>query len=161
MIDKREVLTLLRAKLDADLRSFTKSHGAAQAGATHEETRQEDPKDTRAIEATYLARGLAEQVESMREVAAVFSRLKVLDFGPDDPIAVTALVGLEYESGEESVYFLVPSAGGETLELGGTTIRTLTPGSPLGSVLIGRHVDDDVALKLPGKRLTARIAWTR
>jgi transcription elongation GreA/GreB family factor len=160
VIDKKEVLTLLRAKLDADLRSFTASQGAAQAGATHEETRQEDPKDTRAIEATYLARGLAERVEMIRDAVAVFSRLVPVDFDPEDPIAVTALVGLEHKSGEESVYFLVPSAGGETLVLDGTTIRTLTPGSPLGGVLIGKKVDDEVELNLPGKRLAARIAWT-
>ena len=47
-IDKRKVLNLLRAKLEADLRNFTTSQNAAQAGAVHEETRQEDPKDTRA-----------------------------------------------------------------------------------------------------------------
>ena len=75
-------------------------------------------------------------VELMQQVTAIFSRLEVVEFGPDDPIAITALVGLAHESGEESVYFLVPSAGGETLVLDGTTIRTLTPGSPLGSALI-------------------------
>jgi hypothetical protein len=159
MIDKRKVLELLRVKLDADLRSFTTSQGAAQEGATHEQTRQEDPKDTRAIEATYLARGLAERVELMRDAIAKFARLELVDFGPEDPIGLTALVGLEQEG--ESAYFLVPCAGGETLALDGTTIRTLTPASPMGRALIGKHVDDDVELGLPGKRRTARIAWTR
>ena len=161
MIDKREVLKLLRAKLEADLRSFTTSQGAAQDGATHEETRQEDPKDTRAIEATYLARGLAERVELMRGVIAAFSQLVLVEYGSDDPIGVTALVGLEQAGEGESAYFLVPSAGGETLTLDGTTIRTLTPASPMGRALIGKQVDDDVELGLPGKRRTARIAWTR
>ena len=161
MIDKKEVLSVLRAKLDADLRSFLTSQGAAQAGATHEQTRQEDPKDTRSIEATYLARGLAERVELAREVIAIFSQLKLVDFSPDDPIGVTALVGLEHESGKVPVYFLVPSAGGETLALDGATIRTLTPGSPLGSALIGKQVDDEIEWRLPGKQLVARIAWTR
>ena len=161
MIDKKEVLGLLRAKLDADLRSFLTSQGAAQASATHEETRQEDPKDTRSIEATYLARGLAERVELTREVITIFSRLRLVDFGPDDTIGVTALVGLEHEAGKERVYFLVPSAGGETLALDGATIRTLTPVSPLGRALIGKQVEDEVELNLPGKRVAARIAWTR
>jgi len=160
-IDKRKILKLLRAELDADLRNFAKSQSAAQAGATHDETRQEDPKDTRAIEATYLARGLAERVESMREAVAVFSRLEVVEFGPDDPIEVTSLVALEDESGGESIYFLVPCAGGETLVLDGTTIRTLTPGSPLGRALIGRRIDDEVQLDLPGRQLVATIVWTR
>jgi transcription elongation GreA/GreB family factor len=160
-IDKRALLELLRAKLEADLHNSAASQNAAQAGATHDETRQEDPKDTRAIEATYLARGLAERVERMRESVAVFARLEVADFGPEDPIAVTALVALEDESGAESIYFLVPYAAGETLELDGTTIRTLTPGSPLGRALIGKHVDDEVELELPARSLVATIAWTR
>lgn len=159
-IDKQELLNLLRARIEADLQSFTTSQTAAQSGATHAETRQEDPKDTRAIEATYLARGLAERVESMRTATAVLSRLELADFGPDDPIGVTALVALEGASGEQSIYFLVPFAAGEVLEAGGVTIRTLTPGSPLGQALIGRQVDDEVELSLPGRLLTATIAWT-
>jgi transcription elongation GreA/GreB family factor len=160
-IDKRALLELLRDKLEGDLHGSMASQSAAQAGATHDETRQEDPKDTRAIEATYLARGLAERVERMRESVAVFARLEVADFGPEDPIAVTALVALEDESGAESIYFLVPYAAGETLEFAGTTIRTLTPGSPLGRALIGKHVDDEVELELPARSLVATIAWTR
>ena len=81
-IDKRALLELLRDKLEGDLNGSMASQSAAQAGATHDETRQEDPKDTRAIEATYLARGLAERVERMRESVAVFARLEVADFGP-------------------------------------------------------------------------------
>ena len=161
MTDKRRVLDLLRAKLDGDLSSFTTSQEAAQTGATHEESRQEDPKDTRAIEATYLARGLAERVELLREAIAGLARLKLVDFGPEDPIALSALLGLEQESGGEALYFLVPDAGGETLELDGTTIRTLTPGSPLGRALMGKQVDDEIDLELPGKRLQLTIGWVR
>ena len=73
---------------------------------------------------------------------------------------LTALVALEDERDELSIYLLVPCAGGETLEVHGTTIRTLTPGSPLGQALIGRRVDDEVKLDLPGRRLVATIAWT-
>jgi len=160
-IDKRKLVSLLREKLDLDLRSFAASQSAAQSGATHEETRQEDPKDTRAIEATYLARGLTEQVELMHDAIAVFSRLEVADFGPGDPIAVTALVALEESTGEGSIYFLVPCVAGETLRLAGATIRTVTPRSPLGQALMGRHVDDEIDLQLPGRRLSATIAWTR
>jgi len=160
-IDKRELLNLLRARLEADLRSLEASQHAAQAGATHEESRQEDPKDTRAIEATYLARGLAERVEAMRDGIDLFSRLEVKTFGPEEPIGVTALVAIEDESNVESIYFLVPYQAGETLQLDGTTIRTLTPASPLGRALVGRRVDDEIELELPGKRLLATIAWAR
>ncbi len=160
-IDKGELLNLLRRKLASDLDAFLASQNAAQEGATHEESRQEDPKDTRAIEATYLARGMAERVELMHEAAAIFKRLAVRNFGPDDPIGVTALVGLDDERDGETVYFLVPCAAGETLEFCGYTIRTLTPGSPLGQALIGLRVDDDIELQLPGRRLVGTIGWVR
>jgi transcription elongation GreA/GreB family factor len=160
-IDKRKLLNLLRVKLEADLGNVTKSQNAVESGARHDEMRQEDPKDTRAIEATYLARGLAERVELMREAVAIVSRLEVKQFGPDDPIGSTALVALGDEDGVESIYFLVPRAAGETLKFDGMIIRALTPGSPLGRAMIGKRVDDEVELELPGKRLVAIIAWIR
>ena len=48
--------------MTCSMSALTASQKTVQSGAIHEETRQEDPKDTRAIEATYLARGLAERV---------------------------------------------------------------------------------------------------
>jgi len=156
---KQAAFDLLREKTEADLRKLSTSQTAAQEGATHEETRQEDPKDTRAIEAQYLARGLAERVEAMGVDVALLAGLKLKEFGPDDAIEVTALVGLEGPHGAEAIYLLVPCAGGETLEVDGRTIKTLTPVSPLGQALIGCYVDDDVTLELPGRRMDASISW--
>ena len=161
MIDKRRVLALLRARLDDSLRSFAASQGEVQAGAVHEETRQEDPKDTRAIEATYLARGLAERVELLQEAIGRIARFRLVAFGPAAPIDAGALVGLSEEDGSEAIYFIVPVAGGESLEVDGKTVKTLTPASPLGRALIGKQPDDEIELQLPGKRLLATIGWVR
>jgi transcription elongation GreA/GreB family factor len=95
----------------------------------------------------------------MRAAAAVLSRLAIVGFGPDDPIGVTALFGLEDETHDITIYFLVPCAAGETIELDGLAIRTLTPRSPLGQAVMGRHVDEEIALDLPGRRLVATVAW--
>lgn len=161
MIDKAQLIELLLRKLEADLRALTGSQTAAQTGATHVESRQEDPKDTRAIEATYLARGLAERVEAMRDSLAMISRLKLASFGDDDPVAVTALLSIEEASGTQSIYLLVPRAGGESLVLGGATVRTLTPISPLGKALLGKRAGDEITLELPGRQLIAEISWVR
>jgi transcription elongation GreA/GreB family factor len=161
VIDKRRVLALLRARLDDSLRSFAASQGEVQAGAVHEEARQEDPKDTRGIEASYLARGLAERVELLQEAIGRLARLHLAEFGPEDPIAPGALVGLSEEDGSEAVYFVVPVAGGERLDVDGATVRTLTPASPLGRALVGKERDDEIELQLPGKRLLATIDWVR
>ena len=148
-IDQPELLDRLRARVAANLESLTASQANVQSGAIHEEHRQEHPKDTRATEASYLARGLAERVESMRDMVAALAAVKIRDFAEDDPIALTALVALEQSEGARPLYFLVPSAGGETLEYDGETIHTVTPEAPVGRALIGQFVGDEIDLELP------------
>lgn len=157
MIDKRAIHRLLLERLESDLQSVESSQRSAQSGATHPEARQEDAKDTRAIEGQYLARGLAERVEALREAVARCRRMELASFGPDDPVATSALVALEDGEGIESHYFLTPWGGGESLTLGDVTVRTLTPTSPLGRALSGRLVDDEVEVALPGRTLSATI----
>jgi len=157
---KTALAEALRDRVTQELRTVRESQQAAQDGAIHEETRQEDPKDTRAIEAQYVARGLAERVEELQKTVAVLTHMRLDAFGADDPIDLTALVGLKNGDGEK-VYFLVPVAGGETLVLQGRTVQTLTPKSPLGLALSGKAVDDDVELDLPGRRVVATVDWVR
>ncbi len=148
-IDKQELLDQLRARVAANLESLTASQAAVQSGAIHEENRQEHPKDTRATEASYLARGLAERVENTLDMVAALAAVKIRNFAEDDPIALTALVALEQSEGARPVYFLVPRAGGETLEYEGETVHTVTPEAPVGRALIGQFVGDEIDLELP------------
>ena len=156
--DKTALAESLRARVAQELKTLYESQRAAQDGAIHEETRQEDPKDTRAIEAQYVARGLAERVEDLQKTVAVLAHMRLDAFGPDDPIDLSALVGLK-DGDAEKIYFLVPVAGGETLAIDGRTVQTLTPGSPLGLALCGRCVDDEIELDLPGRQITAAVDW--
>ena len=64
-LDKAALLTALRAQIAADLDALIASQKRAHEGATHEEARPESDKDTRATEASYVARGLAERVSSL------------------------------------------------------------------------------------------------
>ncbi len=157
--DKTALIEALREKLVDELSTVRESQQAAQDGAIHEETRQEDPKDTRAIEAQYVARGFAERVEDLQASLVVLSRIRLDTFGPEDPVGLSAVVGV-HDGDREKVYFIVPVAGGETLIAAGSKVLTLTPSSPLGTALCGKHVDDEIELDLPGRRLTATIDWT-
>lgn len=148
-IDKLKLLAQLRERVRAQLEALTQSQSAAQTGAVHEEARQEHPKDTRAIEQQYLARGLAERVESTMDTVAALDALDARTFGEDDPIAVGAIVTLEDADGTPSYYFLVPRGGGEALEHGAATIYTITPEAPIGQGLVGASLDDEVTLDLP------------
>jgi len=158
-IDKAHVLEALRARIADTLGSLTDSQKATQAGAVHEETRAEDPKDTRATEASYLARGLARRVAELKLGAARLGSLVPMAFGPEDSVALTALAGLEDEDGGASIVFLVPAGAGETVEVDGQAIRPITPGSPLGKALLGRFPGDEVEVELPGGVQLFRISW--
>lgn len=157
-LDKQALIAELRARVEGELRTARDSQRTAQEGATHEEARQEDPKDTRAIEGQYIARGLAERVEDLHVTRFALSGLRSVPFGEDDPIDVGALVGLR-DDGKEKVYLVVPVAGGELLLQSGVAVHTLTPMSPLGAALAGKYADDAIELHLPGRRLSAVVAW--
>jgi len=148
-IDKLKLLAQLRNMVNAQLDALRESQATVQSGAVHEEARSEHPKDTRAIEQQYLARGLAERVESTMDTVAALNAMDLRVFGEDDPIAVGAVVSLEDADGQRSFYFLVPLGGGEALEQGGKTIHAITPEAPVGRGLVGRITDDEVALDLP------------
>ena len=151
----------LRERLESTLASLLDSQRATQAGATHEEARPEHAKDTRATEASYLARGLARRVEDLRAEIAALASVDLRDFGDDDRVALSAIVELCEPDGAASFVWLVPVGGGEPLCAGGATIRCVTPRSPLGRSLLGREVGDEVVLDLPGGRRPVEIASIR
>ncbi|MBK7977812.1 MAG: GreA/GreB family elongation factor [Deltaproteobacteria bacterium] len=157
-IDKERVLAALRARVALTLADVETSQRAAHAGAIHEETRAEDPKDMRSTEASYLARGLALRV-GLRAEAQRLAVLALRPFGADDPIALSALAGLEDQDGSISVVFVVAGGGGEALDVDGVSIRPVTPGSPLGRALVGAEAGDSVEVDLPGGRRELTITW--
>lgn len=149
MVDKRQVIELLIAAVQADLETVSASQRSTQEGAVHEEAKAEDDKDTRAIESQYLARGLAQRVEELREALVKLETLKIRDFDEEDPIALSALVTVEDEEGEQTFYFLVPAAGGRKLEAGGEVVVVIAPSSPVGRALLGKKSGDAVAIRTP------------
>ncbi len=148
MVSKQDILERLRARVAADLASLIESQKRTQAGAVHEESRPEDDKDTRAIEASYLARGLAERVEKLQHASAALSALRLRNFGAEEPVAVGALVTLKTPQ-REVLYFVAPAAGGFRLEIDGTQITTVTPTAPLGKAMVGLSLDEEVEFESP------------
>ena len=148
--DKTLLLRALVERLGDELASIESSQRAAQQVAVHPETRQEDPKDTRAIEAGYLARGLAERAETLRHACAMLAAFELRDFGEDTPIASSALVTLENESeGRRLRVFLLPMADGEAIALNGGEVRPVSPASPLGRALVGRTAGESLEVRTP------------
>lgn len=150
MAAKARLLHELSARVAADLAVLVRQQHETQAGATHEESRAEHAKDTRATEQAYLARGLAQRVQQMRRTIALLTAIENRDFGPNDAIALMALVELrDVDESATQNWWLVPGAGGIELSDRGRTIRTLTPAAALGKALLGLRVGDAASLSTP------------
>ncbi len=149
VVDKQEVLDILRSLLEEDLEVIIASQLESQAGATHSENKAEGDKDMRATESSYLARGLAKRVGELRSSVSTLSTLRLREFGPESVAALTALVTVEDEEGDQLLYFIAPGGGGIVVEVGQQKISVVTPNSPVGMALIGRYVDDEVELRTP------------
>lgn len=151
MTDKRLILDALLGKLEAEASSLLATAEATISGATHAEARPENSKDTRALEASYLARGQAQRVEEINEL---ITRLRFLDlprYSDDDLVGSAALVEVEIDGDRRAHLFLVPAGGGHTVEVEGLTVQVITTGSPVGRGLLGKEVGDDFKLTIRGK----------
>ena len=149
-VTKIQVLESLRSEVAELLAKAIEAQRDVQRGATHEEARPENDKDTRALEAPYLARGLAERVAVLESANHELSKLQLRPFGSEDPVALGALVTLERcDDGDERRYFVVPAAGGMELQVEGQTITTVTPAAPVGRALIGSYLGDELQVRTP------------
>lgn len=154
--DKTELLQSLQTAVETDLKAALAAQADAQAGATHEQARPENSKDTRALEQSYLARGLAQRVGNVREALAALRHFVPRRFTDNDPIGLGAVVVVESEDGGTVVYWVTPAGGGYKLHQGEVLIRVVTRQAPLGRALLGKHVDDEVVIPATGRTVTIR-----
>lgn len=147
MPSKPQLRAALLARLEADLATARAAHDAALEGATHEEARPENDKDTRGLEQSYLARGLAQRVAEL-EVAV--GAVPAMTLAKPARVGVGALVTVEEESTERR--FFVAAHGGGVVLPGEVTV--VTPSAPIGRALLGRAIDDECEVVAGGKRRT-------
>jgi transcription elongation GreA/GreB family factor len=152
-VTKDALRTELVAQLAAQLATAQAAHAAAIEGATHAEAKPENDKDTRGLEQSYLARGQAQRVAELEAAVADTAKLTLRVFTERDPVAITAVVTVD-EDGVEHRFFLVPHGGGNVLA---GDIQVVTPTSPLGRALLGKRIDDELEIVLPGKTRSLSI----
>jgi transcription elongation GreA/GreB family factor len=146
--DKHTLLQELLSTLERTLHALELAHADATEAATHEEAKPENDKDTRAIEASYLARGQAARVEALhRGVVAV--KALVAQTGAAGLSVVSGSL-VEVEEDDTTLRFLLAPEGGGTKLSGG--VQVVTPGSPLGQALLGRQAGDGCEVSLGGRR---------
>ena len=145
-----ELLARLRVELD----QLEGAHRAALEGATHEESRPENSKDTRALEQSYLARGQALRVADARRAVADVAVMPVEGLAVDHAVVVGALVTTA-EDDDERLVWVAPHGGGAVLA--GGRVHVVTPQSPLGRALMGRSVGDACELTLAGRERVVEV----
>lgn len=147
-IDKKRLVSALRARLEEELALAADSQKRTQLAATHEESRPENDKDTRAIESSYLARGQARRVVEIGTALTRLGALELRSFDAESRVALSAVVELSHEEGR-SVCFLASAGGGLEVEVDGRTVQILTPESPIGRALVGQRCGDSFEVRTP------------
>jgi len=141
-MNKRALLDAFIAKLISDLDVLNQAAVSTYQGAIHADSKAEDQYDTRGLEASYLAGAQAKRVTELEELIKTYKYIDVKDFGPEDKISATALVGIR--SNDKLYYFLLmPKGGGLHLQFEGKNIQILTPQSPIGEILLGKKLHDE------------------
>lgn len=148
-MDKKALINLIIDKLEAERAALAEAAISTYEAATHEESEAEDQYDTRGLEASYLAGAQAKRVIDLDQFITYCKFFDAKPFGEDDPINAGALVELDHD-GKITWAFLLPKGGGMSVEFGGHTIQIVTPKSPLGDAIVGRHAGD-VALVDTGR----------
>jgi transcription elongation GreA/GreB family factor len=150
-MSKAEIIRHIISQLSLDLDVLFNAARKAHEAATHEENIPDNEYETLALEASYVAQGQANRAQEIRKSIAVYKQLKVKD-ADDDTIRLTSLVTLEDGEGRAKVVFIGPLEGGLKIEQKGKEIVVITPGSPMGSVLLGKGVGDSVELMVGNSR---------
>lgn len=154
MIDKTALRTELVAQLAEALAIAQAAHAAAVEGATSDEARPENDKDTRGLEQSYLARGQALRVAELEAAVKDTSAMALRVFTARERVALGALV-IADEAEAQHRFFLAPHGGGSVLA---GDVQVVTPSSPLGRALVGTREGDEIEVRLPGKLRSFVIA---
>jgi hypothetical protein len=160
-MNKQAIVSALLAQLEDEIARATDAANRTREGATHEEARPENDKDTRALEASYLARGQAQRVVDLESDRKRLAFMQLRKFDAQTPIDLSALIQLHDEDDTTRWYFLAIAGGGKRIEHEGQHIDVLTPEAPLGRALAGRVRGEDVQLRIGAKLRELSIAEVR
>lgn len=152
---KQGMVTALLERLETELATMRRAAKDAREAATHEEAKPENDKDTRALEASYLAGAQAARVRELEGAIKAISGMPILAL-EGKAIQASAIVVLEDDDEAKTTFFVAPFGGGTTIAAGGTSAQVVTPQSPLGRALLGRMEGEVIELRgndLRGKGL--------
>lgn len=155
-MNKRDLVSRLKAGLEREIEVIERAAHSAREAATHEENRPENDKDTRAVEAAYLAGAQADRARDLERILNALEFLPLRPFREEDAIAAGALIEVEVDE-KRCHYFLAPQGGGLRADLDGVVVQVITPQSPMGKALLGKSVGDVVEVRTEGRAREVEI----
>ena len=144
-MNRCDALLALRTQIASELEAVERVAAAARAEATGEETKQEGKYDTRATEASYLARGQAWRIADLRRLKAWFDRQDPDEARPNR-VAVGSLVRV---AGHREGWLFVAPTGGPQAMVAGEPVRVISPEGPLGHALLSLEPGDAFEIETP------------
>lgn len=157
-LDKSRVIAAIVTTLQESLQAVERIAQMARDETTGGESKAEGKYDTRATEASYLARGQAWRIAELRQLFAWFDNLEAT--APIDPptVRVGALVELQGE--QQEVVFIAP-VGGTQVVVDTRTIRVISPASPLGCAMAELEAGDAFEFTTPKGLLSYAVVSVR
>ena len=149
-VDKRAIVASIQQQLAAEIAVLTRAARDAHEAATHEEAKPENDKDTRSVEAAYLAGAQAERARDLERTASALKVMQLRQYRAGDAIGLAALVEIALATtGARQWCFMVGEGGGRRTKVGALDVQLVTPQSPLGRALMEAHVGDSVEVATP------------
>ncbi|GHB66167.1 transcription elongation factor [Psychrosphaera saromensis] len=170
ILSKEQLLTSLLAEIEKSLEIATRAANDAKDLATHEQSKPETQYDTVGLEASYLAHGQSQRVAELKLALLQWQKLRGVLIDQHKPIEFGSLIQLQNDNGDSSSsisstnvnnhaswFLLGPAMGGLKLKQNNNLITVITDSSPLGKLLIGKYLDDEITLTLQGKKIDYEI----
>lgn len=156
-MNKSVLIDRILAQLREELQVLENATEMANEEVLPTDDLSESQREPRALEVSYLVDGQTKRAQEIKEAIAAYSGLVPRDFGPGEPVALTALVEMD-GAGETACYFIGPRSGGLEIAMEDRTVLVLTPQSPLARQLIGRNIGDTVEVQAGARRRALRIS---
>lgn len=149
-MNKTTLLSHIIARLEQDMETLRQAAQTAYETATAEENIAENKYDTLGLEASYLATGQARRTAEIRQALQTYRQWLPRAFDPARGVQMGCLVTLEDETGQRQTLFIGPEGAGLKIGTGAQQVTVITPRSPLGQLLLGKQLDDEVSRVVDG-----------
>jgi len=162
-MDKQDLVAQLRAQLAATARAALTSRDAAALEARDGATPDEKREDARAAhQLGTIGNAQARRALQAQAEADALATFRPAALPAKARVALGAVVEIEDEErGEGRTFFLAPAGAGVTLTGPGGDghLSVVTPASPIGRAVIGRHAGEVIDITVDGELREWQITY--